>query len=121
MAAARARSAASNIIERRASAERRSSTVFQVARHDFRDRVREVRALAEERFDDGDLASAACNDQVAMMRGDAVAADEQQMNETLDDSPRRDVDESTVAPHGRVQRGQRMFLVVGVAREVLRE
>src|SRR3954470_12723256 len=35
MAAARARSAASNIIERRANAERRSSTVFQVARHDW--------------------------------------------------------------------------------------
>jgi len=36
-----------------------------VAGHDLGDRVREVGPLAEERFDDGDLASASGHDQVA--------------------------------------------------------
>ena len=44
-----------------------------IAGHDLGDRVREVRAFAEERFDDGDLASAAGHDQVAVMRHDRMA------------------------------------------------
>ena len=96
-----------------------------VAGHDFGDRVGEVRPLAEERFDDGDLASAAGHDEVPVMRHQplirSAAAEVEDVDEALDDGSRRDLDERTVAPHGGVQRRQRVLLVVGVTREVLDE